>query len=108
MARLEFADGAFVRLRVPLPADDADAGRDVLTDIDVLSIDIDSRLRISRSSMECKSGKGQSGEPYTIVWLAGFRQLLNLDRVTIVRQMVSPRAEPWRGDLESSWQTRRL
>lgn len=93
VARLEFAEGAYVRLRVPLPADDADAGREVLTDIDVLSIDIDSRLRISRSSMECKSGKGQSGEPNTIVWLAGFRQLLELDRVTLVRQSVSPRGQ---------------
>ncbi|MDG9687730.1 hypothetical protein QC334_34240 [Streptomyces sp. DH18] len=65
----------------------------MLTDIDVLSIDIDSRLRLSRSSMECKSGRGQSGEPNTIVWLAGFRQLLNLDRVTLVRQTVSPRGQ---------------
>ncbi|MFF9870098.1 hypothetical protein ACF1G0_32755 [Streptomyces sp. NPDC013953] len=80
-------------MRVPLPADDADAGRDVLTDIDVLSIDIDSRLRLSRSSLECKSGKGQSGEPGTILWLAGFRQLLDLDRVTLVRQVVSPRGQ---------------
>ncbi|WP_406379809.1 hypothetical protein [Streptomyces sp. NBC_01618] len=93
MARLEFAEGAYVRLRVPLPAEDADSGRSVLTDIDVLSIDIDSRLRISRSSMECKSGKGQTGEPNTIVWLAGFRQLLDLDRVTLVRQTVSPRGQ---------------
>lgn len=93
VARLEFAEGAYVRLRVPLPADDADSGRSILTDIDVLSIDIDSRLRISRSSMECKSGKGQTGEPNTIVWLAGFRQLLDLDRVTLVRQTVSPRGQ---------------
>lgn len=91
VARLEFAEGAFARLRVPLVADDADSGRDVLTDVDVLSLDLDRRLRLSRSVLECKSGKGQSGEPYTIVWLAGFRQLLNLDRVTLVRQTVSSR-----------------
>lgn len=90
-ARLEFAEGAFVRLRVPVSADSADQGRDVLTDIDVLSIDVDSRLRFTRSSLECKSGKGQSGEPYTLVWLAGFRQLLSLDRVALVRQTVSSR-----------------
>ncbi|ERI35213.1 hypothetical protein IG195_21475 (plasmid) [Arthrobacter sp. TES] len=59
--------------------------------MDVLSIDVDSRLRFSRSSLECKSGKGQSGEPYTLVWLAGFRQLLSLDKVTLVRQTVSSR-----------------
>ena len=93
VARLEFAEGAYVRLRVPLPADDADEGRGVLTDIDVLSIDVDSRLRFSRSSLECKSGKGQTGEPGTILWLAGFRQLLDLDRVTLVRQTVSPRGQ---------------
>lgn len=91
VARLEFAEGAFTRIRVQLAADDADSGRDVLTDVDVLSLDIDRRLRLSRSVLECKSGKGQSGEPYTIVWLAGFRQLLNLDRVTLVRQTVSRR-----------------
>ncbi|WP_407549109.1 hypothetical protein QOM21_08355 [Streptomyces sp. Pv4-95] len=93
MARLEFAEGAHARLRVPVPAEDADSGRDVLTDIDILSLDVDSRLRISRSSLECKSGKGQSGEPDTILWLAGFRELLNLDRVTLVRQVVSPRGQ---------------
>lgn len=91
VARLEFAEGAFVRLRVPVSADSAEQGRDVLTDIDILSIDVDSRLRSTRASLECKSGKGQSGEPYTIVWLAGFRQLLSLDRVTLVRQTVSAR-----------------
>lgn len=91
VARPEFAEGAFVRLRVPVSADGAESGRDVLTDVDVLSIDVDSRLRFSRSSLECKSGKGQSGEPYTLVWLAGFRQLLSLDKVTLVRQTVSSR-----------------
>lgn len=91
VARLEFAEGAFVRLRVPVSADGAEQGRDVLTDIDILSIDVDSRLRSTRSSLECKSGKGQSGEPYTLVWLAGFRQLMSLDRVTLVRQTVSTR-----------------
>ncbi|HEY1571690.1 MAG TPA: hypothetical protein VGG05_10125 [Pseudonocardiaceae bacterium] len=91
VARLEFAEGAFVRLRVPLAAAEADSGRDVLTDVDVLSLDLDRRLRLSRSVLECKSGKGQSGEPYTLVWLAGFRQLLELDRVTLVRQTISKR-----------------
>ncbi|UGT63990.1 hypothetical protein [Nocardia asteroides] len=66
-------------------------GRDILTDIDVLSLSIDNRLHLSSASLECKSGKGQSGEAYTIVWLAGFRQLLRLDQVTIVRQAVTSR-----------------
>jgi hypothetical protein len=88
---LEFAEGALARLRVPVPAEDAGAGRDVLTDIDVLSTDVDTRLRISRSSLECKSGKGQTGEPMTLVWLAGFRQLLSRGRVVFVRPSVSSR-----------------
>jgi hypothetical protein len=91
VARLEFAEGSFVRLRVPVPADQAESGRDVLTDIDVLSIDVDLRLRVSRSSLECKSGTGQSGEPMTLIWLAGFKQLLKLNRVVFVRPTVSSR-----------------
>lgn len=91
VARIEFAEGAFVRLRVPVRTSDGGAGRDVLTDVDVLSIDVDLRLRVDRSSAECKSGAGYSGEPSTIVWLAGFRELLSLDRVALVRTSVSPR-----------------
>jgi hypothetical protein len=91
VARIEFAEGAVARLRVPVPAPGADTGRDVLTDIDVLSVDVDLRLRVSRSSAECKSGSGQSGEPKELVWLAGFRQLLRLDRVTLVRPAISSR-----------------
>ncbi len=91
IARIEFAEGAVSRLRVPVPAPGATAGREVLTDIDVLSLDVDLRLRVSRSSAECKSGRGQSGEPQTLVWLAGFRQLLELDRVTLVRTSISTR-----------------
>ncbi len=67
-----------VRLRVPVLTDAADPGRNVLTDIDVLTLDVDSRLRLTRSALECKSGKGQSGEPSTLAWLAGFRQLPGL------------------------------
>lgn len=91
VGRLEFAEGALARLRVKVPAEGAESGRDVLTDIDVLSIDVDLRLRVSRSSAECKSGSGQSGEPVTLVWLAGFRQLLSLDRVVFVRPTISSR-----------------
>lgn len=91
IARVEFAEGAFVRLRVPVPAEVNDSGRDILTDIDVLSVDVTNRLHIETSSYECKGGAGQKGEPYTIVWLAGFRQLLHLNSVSIVRQTVSAR-----------------
>src|SRR5262249_49418763 len=49
------------------------------------------RLRLSRSSLECKSGKGESGEPDRLLWLAGVRQLLRLDRAGLVRPAVSRR-----------------
>ncbi|WP_141216156.1 MULTISPECIES: hypothetical protein [Nocardiaceae] len=62
-----------------------------MTDIDVLAIDVDSRLRVQRSSLECKSGKGQSGEPDRLLWLAGFKQFLSLDRCTLVRPTISRR-----------------
>jgi hypothetical protein len=90
VGRTEFNDGALVRLRVPIRVD-ADSGRDVLTDIDVLAVDVDGRLRISRSILECKSGKGQSGEPDRLLWLAGLQQFLGFERAVLVRQTASRR-----------------
>lgn len=92
VARLEFAEGALARLRVPVAADGSDPARNVLTDMDILSVEVDARLRLSRSSLECKSGTRQSGEAMTLVWLAGFRQLMKLDRVVYVRPSVNSRA----------------
>ncbi len=90
VARLEFAEGALSRCRVPVFVD-AEAGRDVLTDLDVLSVDFDNRLRLSRSMLECKSGRGQSGEGDRLLWLAGLRNLLNVDRAVLVRQTITQR-----------------
>lgn len=90
VARLEFAEGALARLRVPVYVD-AEAGRDVLTDLDVLAIDVDSRLRLTRSILECKSGKGQSGEGDRLLWLTGLRSLLDVDRAVLVRQTITRR-----------------
>jgi hypothetical protein len=90
VGRTEFNDGALVRLRVPIRVD-ADSGRDVLTDIDVLAIDVDGRLRISRSILECKSGKGQAGEPDRLLWLAGLQRFLSFERAVLVRQTLSRR-----------------
>lgn len=90
VGRTEFNDGALVRLRVPIRVD-ADSGRDVLTDIDVLAVDVDGRLRISRSILECKSGKGQAGEPDRLLWLAGLQRFLGFERAVLVRQTVSRR-----------------
>lgn len=90
VGRTEFNDGALVRLRVPVRID-ADSGRDILTDIDVLAVDVDGRLRVSRSILECKSGKGQAGEPDRLLWLAGLQKFLGFARAVLVRQTVSRR-----------------
>ncbi|WKN52376.1 hypothetical protein HJ581_0000010 (plasmid) [Rhodococcus opacus] len=90
VGRTEFNDGALVRLRTPIRVE-ADSGREVLTDIDVLAVDVDGRLRISRSILECKSGKGQSGEPDRLLWLAGLQRFLGFERAVLVRQTVSRR-----------------
>jgi hypothetical protein len=92
VARLEFAEGALARLRVPVYVD-ADAGRGILTDLDVLSLDIDGRLRLSRSTIECKSGRGQSGEGDRLLWLSGLRSLLGVDRAVLVRQTITRRGQ---------------
>ncbi|MGH3923888.1 MAG: hypothetical protein ACRDTT_13635, partial [Pseudonocardiaceae bacterium] len=70
---------------------DAEAGRDILTDLDVLSLDFDNRLRLSRSTLECKSGHGQSGEGDRLLWLSGLRTLLDIDRAVLVRQTITQR-----------------
>jgi len=90
VGRLEFSEGAFVRLRVPLRVN-AEAGRDVLTDLDVLSIDVDPRLRVSNAIIECKSGSGQAGEPDRLLWLAGVRDYVRADRAMLIRSTVSTR-----------------
>ncbi len=90
VARVEFAEGALVRLRVPVRAD-AESGRDVLTDIDVLAIDIDLRLRTTRSISECKSGQGQAKEPDRLFWLSGLARFVGADRATLVRRTARQR-----------------
>jgi hypothetical protein len=90
VARAEFAEGALTRMRVPVLAD-ADLGRGVLTDIDVLAIDVDLRLRVSLGIHECKSGQGQAGEPDRLFWLAGFEQYVGADRSTLVRRTATRR-----------------
>ena len=90
VARLEFAEGALARLRVPLRVA-ADPGRSILTDIDVLAVDVDNRLRISRSILECKTTKGQSGEPDRLLWLAGLQRYTRTGRAVVVRQTITQR-----------------
>ncbi len=90
VGRVEFAEGALVRLRAPIRID-ADSGRDVLTDIDVLAIDVDGRLRVSLSILECKSAGGQAKEPDRLLWLAGLQKYLGFERAVLVRPSVSRR-----------------
>ncbi|WP_344597722.1 hypothetical protein [Actinomadura vinacea] len=91
VARLEFAEGAFSRLRVPARAEEATPGRDVLTDLDILAIDVDPRLRITWSTVECKGEKGEAKEVDRLFSLAGLRQYLGVQRAVLVRPTVSRR-----------------
>lgn len=91
VGRIEFAEGALVRLRVPVFEPSAEEGRRIVTDIDVLSFDVDLRLRTTVGVLECKSGAGGSGEPDRLLWLGGFKQLVGADRATLVRQTVTKR-----------------
>jgi hypothetical protein len=90
VGRVEFAEGALVRLRVPVRVDEA-PGRDIVTDLDVVAVDIDQRLRLSRSILECKSGQGQTQELDRLFWLAGLRDYVHADRAGLVRSSVSSR-----------------
>jgi len=92
VARIEFAEGALARLRIPVFVD-ADLGKTQLTDLDVVAVDFDSRLRISRSLLECKSGAGQSGEGDRLLWLAGLRTFVRGDRAVLVRQTITRRGQ---------------
>jgi hypothetical protein len=92
VARVEFAEGAFVRIRVPVRVD-AESGRDVLTDVDVLALDVDLRLSVTTGLLESKSGKGQAGEPDRLLWLSGLRAYLGAKRAVLVRQTVTRRGQ---------------
>ncbi|MET8044859.1 hypothetical protein ABZU25_28835 [Micromonospora sp. NPDC005215] len=69
----------------------ADPGRAILTDLDILALDIDNRLRLARSILESKSGRGQSGEPDRLLWLSGLQRFVNADRAVLVRQTITQR-----------------
>ncbi|MEV8609624.1 hypothetical protein AB0383_17125 [Amycolatopsis sp. NPDC051373] len=62
-----------------------------MTDLDVLAIDIDARLRTSLSVLECKTTKGQSGEPDRLLWLSGLQRLTGTQRAVLVRQTITRR-----------------
>jgi hypothetical protein len=87
-ARVEFADGALVRVRHPVTHIVGGRSR-IVTDIDVLSMDFDSRLRPHIGISECKSTRGQSGEQDRLLWLKGLQALVGADRSTLVRASVT-------------------
>jgi hypothetical protein len=60
---LEFAEGALARLRVPVPAEDAGAGRDVLTDIDVLSTDVEPACGSRDRRWSARAGRARPVSP---------------------------------------------
>lgn len=90
VGRIQFAAGSFTRLRVPVRVL-ASKGRKILTDIDVLAVDVDFRLRPSLTVFECKSGGGEAGEPDRLFWLSGFSRYLHADKAVLVRRSVSSR-----------------
>ncbi|QIK04712.1 hypothetical protein G7Z12_37705 [Streptomyces sp. ID38640] len=87
-ARAEFAEGSLVRVRHPVTHLVAGRTRTV-TDVDVLSIDFDARLRPHIGISECKSTRGQSGEQDRLLWLKGLQTLVAADRATLVRETVT-------------------
>lgn len=91
VARVEFAEGALARTRMIVPDPFASAGRDVLTDLDVVALDFDSRLRHTFSILECKSGRGQAQEADRLFWLTGVKTYVRADRGVLVRESVSNR-----------------
>lgn len=87
-ARVEFAEGSLVRVRHPV-IHLVDGRRRQVTDVDVLSLDFDTRLRPHLGISECKSARGQTGEQDRLLWLRGLQMMLNADRATLVRETVS-------------------
>lgn len=87
VGRVEFGDGSLVRLRWPVPSP-ADSMR-AITDVDVLAIDFDSRLRPQVSIIECKSIRGQAGEQDRLLWLTGLRRVVGAQRAVLARETAS-------------------
>lgn len=90
VARAEFAEGAVVALRYPVRVPDSDQAHSI-SDVDVLSVDIDHRLRTSLSIFECKSVRGQKAEADRLLALAGLKKYVGSDRAALVRETATGR-----------------
>jgi len=84
LARLLFAEGAFVRRSVDLRAE---FGTDfTVTDLDVLSVRFNADLSMHRSIGECKSGVARSAAKASdrLLWGRGLRELIRADSHIVV------------------------
>jgi hypothetical protein len=90
VARLEFAEGAVVAVRFPVREPQSDQAH-AITDLDVVAIDIDQRLRTTLSIFECKSVRGQRAEADRLLALAGLKRYVGADRGILVRETATSR-----------------
>ncbi len=90
VARVEWAEGAVVALRFPVREPDSDQAH-AITDVDVLSVDIDARLRTSTSIFECKAVRGQKAEADRLLTLTGLKKYVGADRAALVRETATGR-----------------
>src|SRR6266540_4618035 len=88
VSRIEFADGAIVRMRWPV-VHQISGRRRTITDVDALVLDFDARLRPLLGIIECKSTRGQAGEQDRLLWLAGLRRFVGANRAVLVRESVT-------------------
>lgn len=84
VGRVEFSDGALVRVRWPVVL--SENGRKSLTDVDVFALDFDARLHPTVSIIECKSTRGQGGEYDRLLWLVGLQKFVGAERAVLVRE----------------------
>lgn len=90
VARLEFAEGAVIAIRYPVREPNSDQAH-AITDLDVVAVDIDNRLRFTVSIFECKSVRGQKAEADRLLALAGLRRYVAADRGALVRETATTR-----------------
>lgn len=90
VARIEFARGSTVTMRFPVRVYDHQ-GPETITDIDVLSVHFDQKLRPYMTIMECKAVRGRSGEADRLLVLAGLREFVKADKAVLVRLSASNR-----------------
>lgn len=108
VARLEFAQGSTVVMRFPVRVYDHQ-GPEIITDIDVLSVNFDLKLRDHVTIIECKSVRGQKGEADRLLVLAGLREFFNANLAVLVRLSASSRGREIARQLDIDlWDSKQL